>query len=55
MEAAASWDPSRQTAQAFPWGDSAPTATLANVDQLSFDTAPVDTYDRNVSPVGCME
>ncbi|HEY6089076.1 MAG TPA: ergothioneine biosynthesis protein EgtB [Gemmatimonadaceae bacterium] len=52
-EAAASWDPSIRKASAFPWGDSAPTSRLANVDQLSFDTAPVDTYDRNVSPVGC--
>jgi iron(II)-dependent oxidoreductase len=52
-EAAASWDPSTQTARAFPWGDSAPTAKLANIDQLSFDTTPVDSYDRNISPIGC--
>jgi iron(II)-dependent oxidoreductase len=52
-EAAASWDPSTQAAQTFPWGDSAPTTKLANVDQLSFDTAPIDAYDRNVSPIGC--
>jgi gamma-glutamyl hercynylcysteine S-oxide synthase len=52
-EAAASWDPSSNKARGFPWGDSAPTSELANVDQLSFDIAPVDTYDRNVSPIGC--
>jgi iron(II)-dependent oxidoreductase len=52
-EAAASWDPSTKTARSFPWGGSAPTAELANIDQLSFDTAPIDTYDRNVSPIGC--
>jgi gamma-glutamyl hercynylcysteine S-oxide synthase len=52
-EAAASWDRSTKTARAFPWGDSAPTAKLANIDQLSFDTAPIDSYDRNVSPIGC--
>jgi iron(II)-dependent oxidoreductase len=52
-EAAASWDFSTKTARAFPWGDSAPTPSLANVDQLSFDTAPIDTYARNVSPAGC--
>ncbi|MEP6857980.1 MAG: ergothioneine biosynthesis protein EgtB [Gemmatimonadales bacterium] len=52
-EAAASWDPSSNRARSYPWGDSAPTSKLANVDQLSFDIAPVDTYDRNVSPIGC--
>jgi iron(II)-dependent oxidoreductase len=52
-EAAASWDASTNSARGFPWGDSAATAKLANIDQLSFDTAPVGTYDRNVSPIGC--
>ena len=52
-EAAASWDPSTQAARVFPWGDSAPTAKLANIDQLSFDTTPIDSYERNVSPIGC--
>jgi gamma-glutamyl hercynylcysteine S-oxide synthase len=52
-EAAASWDPSSSKARGFPWGESAPTSELGNVDQLSFDIAPIDTYDRNVSPTGC--
>ena len=52
-EAAASWDPSSMRARGFPWGDSAPTSKFANIDQLSFDIAPVDTYDSNVSPIGC--
>jgi iron(II)-dependent oxidoreductase len=52
-EAAASWDPSSRRARGFPWGDSAPTSKLANIDQLAFDIAPVDTYESNVSPVGC--
>jgi len=52
-EAAASWHPASGRARGFPWGDSAPTSKLANIDQLSFDIAPVDTYDSNVSPVGC--
>jgi iron(II)-dependent oxidoreductase len=52
-EAAASWDPASNSARGFPWGDSAPTSRLANIDQLSFDIAPVDAYDRNVSPIGC--
>jgi iron(II)-dependent oxidoreductase len=52
-EAAAAWDPSSNQARGFPWGDSPPTSKLANIDQLSFDIAPVDTYDRNVSSIGC--
>jgi iron(II)-dependent oxidoreductase len=52
-EVGASWDPSTKKTRTFPWGDSKATAKLANVDQLSFDTAPIDTYDDNVSPIGC--
>jgi iron(II)-dependent oxidoreductase len=37
----------------FPWGDDAPTHCDANVDQLTFDTAPMRAYPRNVSPLGC--
>ena len=51
-EAAASWDPSSQTARTFPWGQKADPA-VANIDQLAFDTAPVGTFDENVSPIGC--
>ena len=52
-EAAASWDPSTENARSFPWGDSPADLNLANIDQLAFDTAPIGTYDRNVSPIGC--
>ena len=52
-EAAASWDASTSKARSFPWGASAPTAALANIDQLSFAAARTDTYYRNVSPSGC--
>ena len=51
-EAAASWDSSTQSARKFPWGSRA-DAKLANIDQLSFDTAPVGTFADNVSPGGC--
>jgi iron(II)-dependent oxidoreductase len=51
-EAAASWDPATGTKRAYPWGDDAPTALDANVDQLSFGTAQVGAYPRNVSPIG---
>ena len=52
-EGAATWDPRVGRARAYPWGDEAPTAAHANVDQLAFDTAPVWAYARNISPVGC--
>jgi iron(II)-dependent oxidoreductase len=52
-EVAASWNPSSEQAHAFPWGDSGVDSQLANVDQLSFDTAPIGTYEKNISPLGC--
>jgi gamma-glutamyl hercynylcysteine S-oxide synthase len=52
-EAAASWDPVLGAKRKYPWGDSFPTAVDANLDQLSFSTAPVGSFARNVSPVGC--
>lgn len=52
-EAAAAWDPATRTARAFPWGDDPATPTHANIDQLTFDTAPIGTYERNLSPIGC--
>jgi gamma-glutamyl hercynylcysteine S-oxide synthase len=52
-EAAASWDPSTRAARGFPWGDSDADSSKANIDQLSFDTAPIGTYDGSVSPIGC--
>jgi gamma-glutamyl hercynylcysteine S-oxide synthase len=51
-EVAATWDPARGAARAYPWGDDAPTHALANVDQLGFGTAPVGAYPRNISPLG---
>ena len=52
-EAAAAWNAETGRAQRFPWGDEDATASIANVDQLSFDTAPLGSYARNVSPIGC--
>jgi iron(II)-dependent oxidoreductase len=52
-EAAASWDPSSGRARVYPWGDLPATSKLANIDQLSFDTAPVGIHEQNISPVGC--
>ena len=52
-ETAASWDPETGIKSTFPWGEDAVTKDLANVDQLSFGTAPVGSYPQNVSPIGC--
>ncbi len=52
-ETAASWDPNAGRKRSYPWGDDPPSPLHANVDQLAFDTAPVGTYPRNVSPIGC--
>lgn len=51
-EVAATWDPDAGRARRFPWGDEDATDALANVDQLTFGTAPVGSYVRNVSPLG---
>jgi gamma-glutamyl hercynylcysteine S-oxide synthase len=52
-ETAASWDAATATKRAYPWGDQPADRTLANVDQLTFGTAPIGSYPRNVSPLGC--
>ena len=52
-EAAASFDPSSGEQRLFPWGNDPWTPAHANLDQLSFDTAPVGAYPLNVSPLGC--
>ncbi|HUR94188.1 MAG TPA: ergothioneine biosynthesis protein EgtB [Gemmatimonadales bacterium] len=52
-EAAATWDPVAGRKLAFPWGEAPLDRSLANVDQLSFGTAPIGSYPGNVSPIGC--
>jgi len=52
-EVAASWDPAAGVHRKYPWGDEEPSPLHANLDQLSFDTAPVGAYPLNVSPIGC--
>jgi gamma-glutamyl hercynylcysteine S-oxide synthase len=52
-EAAASWNPDTGLKQEFPWGSQPPTKDRANVDQLSFGTAPIGSYAQNRSPIGC--
>ena len=52
-EAAASFDPASGEQRLYPWGIEPWTPALANLYQLSFDSAPVGAYPRNVSPIGC--
>jgi len=52
-ETAASFDPATGEHREFPWGDDAWTPAHANLDQLTFETAPVGSYALNVSPLGC--
>jgi iron(II)-dependent oxidoreductase len=52
-EAAASFDPATGGQRLFPWGGAPWSPALANLDQLTFETAPVGAYPRNVSPIGC--
>ena len=52
-EVAAGWNPDSRRMQAFPWGDEPAAPARANVDQLSFATAPLGAYESNWSPIGC--
>ena len=52
-EIAAAWDAKTGQARYYPWGAGSPDWAAANLDQLAFDVAPVDTYPANVSPLGC--
>ena len=51
-EAAASSD-GQGRATLFPWGNSDADGKSANIDQLTFDTAPIGSYSKNFSPLGC--
>ncbi|MEN8375533.1 MAG: ergothioneine biosynthesis protein EgtB [Gemmatimonadota bacterium] len=54
-EAAATWDPAATRKLSFPWGDEAPMAVHANLDQLAFGTSPIGAFAANVSPIGCVD
>jgi iron(II)-dependent oxidoreductase len=52
-EAAASWDPATGQKRMYPWGNEPPNLSLANLDQLAFQPAPIGAYPANLSPIGC--
>jgi gamma-glutamyl hercynylcysteine S-oxide synthase len=55
-EKAATWDQEGQRAEIHPWGADMPQpGRHANLDQLSFGTAPVGAYPDGASPSGCLD
>lgn len=51
-EKAARWDPDTDRSRRYPWGDSDPTAELANLGQQHLRPAPVGSYPAGASPLG---
>jgi len=51
-EKASSWDPVSGTKRAFPWGDTAPEETTANLGQRHYRPAPAGAYPAGASPCG---
>ena len=54
-EKAASWDPNRETKRRYPWGDDAPAAERANLDQRAFGTAPAGAYPGGAGAYGAQQ
>lgn len=52
-EVAASWDPVRERALLYPWGDEPDTPSTANLDAVRLGPAPPGSHPGNVSPLGC--
>ena len=52
-EVAASWDPVRERAVLYPWGDEPATPTHANLDAVRSGPARPGSHPGNVSPLGC--
>ena len=51
-EKAAAWDPATRRRRRFPWGDTEPTAALANLDGAALRPAPVGAYPAGASAYG---
>lgn len=52
-EVAASWDPVRERAILYPWGDEPATPSRANLDAVRSGPARPGSHPENVSPLGC--
>jgi iron(II)-dependent oxidoreductase len=53
-EKAASWDEAAGRQRIHPWGDQAPGARHANLDQTAFAPARVGAYPAGASPYGAL-
>jgi iron(II)-dependent oxidoreductase len=53
-EKAASWDEAAGEQRTYPWGDKAPGARHANLDQTSFGPARAGAFPAGVSPYGAL-
>jgi len=51
-EKAARWDPATGRSRRYPWGDTDPTADLANLGQRHLSPTPVGSYPAGASPLG---
>ena len=52
-EVAAAWDPARDQARRYPWGDEPASTSLANLDAARIGPAPPGSHPGNVSALGC--
>ena len=52
-EVAAGWDPARERASLYPWGEEPATPSRANLDAVRLGPAPPGSHPANVSPLGC--
>jgi iron(II)-dependent oxidoreductase len=53
-ERAATWDQETGAARPYPWGEHAPDASRANLDQLAFGPAQAGAYPGGAAPSGCL-
>ncbi|MBW3667948.1 MAG: ergothioneine biosynthesis protein EgtB [Actinobacteria bacterium] len=53
-EKAASWDAAAGAKRRYPWGDSPPTVTHANLGGRHFEPAGAGAYPSGASPSGCL-
>jgi iron(II)-dependent oxidoreductase len=53
-EKASSWDEAEGRQRTYPWGDKAPGARHANLDQTSFGPARAGAFPAGVSPYGAL-
>ena len=53
-EKAATWDQETEAARTYPWGETAPDGTQANLDQRGLGPHPAGAYPAGASPCGAL-